>query len=185
MKNSLLFLVILTASCWAQSKGSVPSPPSAETQNGTVVLTKLSPPVFPRNAWLAHMAGDVELWVTVGHDGVLRSVELFSGGPVLIPAAMASAKQSEFECRGCGDHEQSYLLTYSFRIKGDCPDYGPNCKGAVQDDKPQIEHSAAHVSITVRPVCTCDPVVAITKVKVYSARCLYLWKCGWRVVESK
>jgi hypothetical protein len=49
----------------------------------------------------ARIYGDVSLKVYVHPDGSVGSVMANSGDPMLVPAAVASTKQSQFECGGC------------------------------------------------------------------------------------
>src|SRR6202008_3046942 len=104
---------------------------------------------------------------------------------MLAPTALASAKQSQFECKDCSAEVNSFALTYAFRIDGECR-FGPNCEHV--ESPPKVELSQGRVVLTVEPMCECDPAETITTVKVRSMKCLYLWKCGSRreypVVEA-
>ncbi len=101
----------------------------AQTQAGTgttpetgVVLTKLSPPIYPPLARQARITGDVKVQVEVREDGNIGSAEVVSGHPILKQAALDSARKSTFACGGCSEALTSYLLTYAFEIRtdGDC-----------------------------------------------------------------
>jgi TonB family protein len=88
-----------------------------------VALTWLSPPNYPPLARQAGIMGDVKIQVGVRQDGSVQSAELFSGHPILAPAALDSARKSAFECRGCGEQVTSYPRTYTFGFHnggGDC-----------------------------------------------------------------
>ena len=84
-----------------------------------VVLTKLSPPVFPQLARQARIAGDVIIQVQIRRDGSVASADVASGHPMLKPAALASAQKSTFECRECTEEMTSYSLTYTFGFNDD------------------------------------------------------------------
>lgn len=162
---------------FAQTSGS------GETAQTGALITKLSPPVYPPLARQARIMGDVKVYVHVRKDGGVESTELFDGHPMLIQAALESAKKSQFECQGCSADITSYLLTYTFKIGGECPRYGPNCEGAEEEIPPKVEQSLGHVVVTTSPLCTCDPVTTITCHRRRSAKCLYLWRCGSRVTD--
>jgi TonB family protein len=178
------FPLVLLCSVYALSSvfsaaqdASAPAPSSAETVEAAAVLIKLSPPVYPPLASQARIMGDVKVYVHVRKDGSVESAELFSGHPMLAPAALASAKQSQFECKDCLAEVNSFALTYTFHIAGECH-FGPNCEYVKSPSK--VEQFQGHVVLTVEPWCECDPAETITPVKVRSMKCLYLWKCGSR-----
>ena len=142
----------------------------AQTPQPEVILTKLSPPAYPMLARQAHISGEVRVEVSIRVDGTRASPRLFSGHPMLAPAALESAKQSTFECRSCEEPLTTYLLTYSFEFKDD-----GDCCNAI-DRTPEVTQRQGHVTIVSAPICLCDPVSTLTKVR--SAKCFYLWKCG-------
>ena len=140
---------VLCLSCTGSASAQVSSPP--ETPQPEVVLTKLAPVVVPPLALQANIVGDVIIEVHVRKDGSIESAELVNGHPMLVMAALRSAKQSEFECPECKEPVNTYLLTYSFEIKddGDCC----NAHGRV----PAITQNRAHVTIVSAKFCICDP----------------------------
>ncbi len=157
-----------------------------------VVLTKLSPPVYPALARQTRIVGDVKVRVSIRNDGGLESAEVVDGHPILKQAALDSAKDSTFECRDCKGVE-SYFLTYTFAIddsNASKPD--PCCcshpSSEMKHFDPRIEQLLGHVSITViaEPVCicpdACDVKWAEQHAKFRAAKCLYLWKCGFRPI---
>jgi TonB family protein len=148
---------------------------SAGTQQTGVVLVKLSPPAYPPLARQARIMGDVEIQLSIRKDGSVESAALLSGHPMLAPGALASAKQSQFECKDCSDEVTSYTLTYTFHVEGECR-FGPHCEYV--ESPPKLEQSPGSVVLTVEPTCECDPAETITIVKHRSMKCLYLWKCG-------
>jgi TonB family protein len=155
---------------------------NSTTRESGVVLTKLSAPIYPPLARQARISGDVVVQVSVRKDGSIESVELFDGHPVLARAALDSAKQSTFACRGCAATTSS-LLTYTFGISGVCR-FGPNCE-PLEPRAPQLTQSEDKITLTVEPACECDPAVTIVRTRVRAARCLYLWKCGSREADDK
>jgi hypothetical protein len=147
-----------------------------------VVLTKLSPPVYPPLARAARIMGDVKILIRIRPDGSIESAEPVSGHLMLKQAALDSAKHSTFACEGC-EATSSYFLTYTFEISGDCH-FGPNCE-PLEPHAPQVTQSENKVTLTAESVCECDPAVTIVRVRVRAAKCLYLWKCGSREVDDK
>lgn len=103
------FFLLTTLRTLAQDPATRALPPETG-----VVLVKLSPPIYPPLARQTWIMGDVKLYVHVQNDGRIDSVELCSGHPMLAPAAIESAKKSQFECRGCGNEVSPYLMTYTF-----------------------------------------------------------------------
>lgn len=92
-----------------------------EHAEAKVVMTKLSPPVYPPLARAAHIAGSVRLELLVRKDGTVESAKLISGHPILVVAAMESARKSSYECPECGGQKTSYSLTYTFGLRDDGP----------------------------------------------------------------
>ena len=140
---------------------------SSEPSQARVVITKLHEPVYPPIARTAHITGDVALRVQVRQDGTVQAVEFVSGPPLLKQAAMDSAGESQFECRGCTGALTSSQVIYSFELSN-----LDTC--APSSRPPQVSVSPNHVSITVFTHYICDPIA----VKVRSIKCLYLWRCA-------
>jgi TonB family protein len=158
------------------------------------VLTKLFPPTYPPLAGQAMIAGDVKLEVSVHPDGNIESVTIISGHPMLVQAALDSAKKSQFECRGCAANS-SLSLTFSFQVaQGEadpdpcCCTYNPAKPRNDTAPTPTLTQTENHVIITITTphscVCpdACDIRWAEGHSKFRSAKCLFLWKCGHRVV---
>jgi TonB family protein len=169
----------------------------AGTANGAaaphVVLSKLTPPVFPPLARQARIAGEVRLSVSIHPDGSIESITAVSGNAMLVQAALDSAKQSQFECRGCGSSSVSQSMTYSFQISQvESPD--PCCctlNAASKEPKPpasEISQSEDHITIaaTTPPICICPDACEVAWAQAHSrfrsVKCLYLWKCGTRFI---
>lgn len=157
------------------------------------VLTKLFPPTYPPLARQAMIAGDVKLEVSAHPDGSIESVTSISGHPMLVQAALDSAKQSQFECRGCAASNGSLSLTFSFQVSQETnPDrcwctYDPAKPRNYTASIPALTQTEDHITITTPPSCTCPDACDIKWAeehsKFRSAKCLFLWKCGRRVVS--
>lgn len=50
-------------------------------------------PIYPNLAKQARIQGTVVLKVIVGYDGTIKTTDLVSGHPILVPAAMEAVKQ--------------------------------------------------------------------------------------------
>jgi len=161
---------VLYSACLGNALAQISSP--LATSESEVVLAKLSPVVFPPLARMANIFGEVRIQVAIRKDGSVASAELVSGHPMLKQAALESAQTSQFECRGCSDAVTPYLLTYTFEIKDD-----GNCCDA-HSHAPEVTQAQAHITIVSTKFCICDPSSTLTK-KVRSAKCFYLWKCGF------
>jgi TonB family protein len=147
-----------------------------------VVLTKLSPPIYPPLARQTRIAGDVELTLDVQSNGSVMSVSVVSGHALLTRAALQSAQQSQFECRNCSEGVRSYRLSYTFQLVGpkDCCTAADNSANNNQPSEPipRVIQSSNHVTVIDQPLCSCGASTPSRK-KVRSAKCLFLWKCGF------
>jgi TonB family protein len=103
----------------SSSPAKAQSTPGGNNQLSEVVLTKLSPPIYLPLAIAARITGDVRIQVQVRRDGSVASADVVSGHPMLNPAALASAQNSTFECRGCTGELTTYSLTYTFGFNDD------------------------------------------------------------------
>lgn len=152
-------------------------------QQGGVALTRLSPPIYPRIALTARIYGDVDLNLSVRQDGSVESVAVVSGPPLLQRAAVNSAQQSQFECRKCGDGSSSYRLLYTFQLgpSSYCTNRTEESHATEQEQPyPRVTQAQNHVTVIDQPVAFCDQEGIVVGMKVRSAKCLYLWKCGLR-----
>ena len=177
----LICALSMLAALNGRTDTSAQSTPATSTSQGVVVLTKLSDPVYPQMTRIAHIWGDVELMLAVRQDGSIESAVVVSGPPMLQKAALVSAQQSLFECRGCGEKPTPYRLVYTFQLidAGCCA--GDSSKAKTTDTGPsptypQITQSQNRVSIVDEAGCFCDPAGQIGKVR--SLKCLYLWRCA-------
>jgi protein TonB len=75
-------------------------------------MVRLVNPIYPPLARQARITGEVELKLGIRRDGSVLSAVAVNGHPMLTQAALNSAQQSAFECRGCEDEVTSYSLVY-------------------------------------------------------------------------
>ena len=129
----------------------------------TVVLSKLVPPAYPFVARQARVFGEVHLRVSVHSDGSINSVIPIDGPPLLVRAALDSARQSQFECEDCAVSDVTRSFTYSFQFPPEgekSPD--PCCcshKPRSSDCKPPSTHvsqSDDRITVTAPIGCICD-----------------------------
>jgi hypothetical protein len=142
-------------------------------ENGPM-LTKLSTPIYPPLAKAAHVEGDVEVEIKLGREGKIESVRAtYYASPLLSPAALESARKSEFACRNCDAELTPYTLRYSFHL------LEPDCSR--EENLPTVKmemlDSVPHITVSSKGVMICDPVVTVRKVRARSPKCLYLWRC--------
>jgi len=72
------------------------TPPATIRVGGSVQQTKLVSqprPVYPLEAKQARIQGVVKLNATIAKDGTIQHLEVISGHPLLIPAALEAVKQ--------------------------------------------------------------------------------------------
>lgn len=153
---------------------------SANSVQGELVLTKLAGPSYPPLARQTRITGDVELMLEIKEDGSIQSMAVVSGHPLLKQSALDSAQRSQFECRKCDPGVHSFRMLYSFQLgpTSYCTEASDSSKGNQREEiYPQVIQSQNHVTVVDQPVGTCD--LTVTIIKVRSAKCLYLWKCGF------
>jgi TonB family protein len=144
-----------------------------DSRSGTsiadVATVSLFSPKYPPLARQANITGDVEIKLEIRKDGSIQSAVALTGHPMLTAAALTSAQQSRFECRGCEDELTSQSLIYSFQIVASpgwpCPEAGGS----------HVTQSANRVTVTAEPSMV-YPV--FSSIRFRSAKCLYLWACG-------
>ena len=148
----------------------------SDTAQSSVVLSSLSPPIYPPLARQAHIWGDVNLTLRIRQDGSVESTALVSGHAMLKQAALDSAQKSEFECHGCSEALTSYSLVYTFKFTE------KKCCTETDENEPQLRvdvtQSQNHVTILTDTACICDPSADVRRVR--SAKCIYLWRCAFR-----
>jgi TonB family protein len=163
----IVFLYSLVPCCWGLKLEN-------EAANNRISLSKLSPPTYPPLARQAHISGEVRLEVRIHPDGSVESVSAQSGPAMLIPTSVESAKHSRFECARCSEANNSYVLTYIFKLIPVTP-----CSGNIEPQT--VDQSEDHITVTAGTSDLCPPLLADTRFR--SAKCLYLWKCGRRRFE--
>jgi hypothetical protein len=90
------------------------APGTLQNQEAEITLTVLRAPIFPPMGNADRIGGNVELKVGIRLDGTVESATAVGGSenvpadgafgtklPEFIQAALESATQSRFECRGC------------------------------------------------------------------------------------
>jgi len=144
----------------------------AQTPPPVLTIAKLKAPIYPPIALAAHVYGDVTLNITIRPDGKPATVDVKSGPPMLQQAAVESARQSLFQ--PLFEHAgQVHELIYRFQA------HQLDCGGDLDPSLPKIEVEASTVTISGQFVPLCDPGAEVIHVR--SARCLFLWKCGFRL----
>ena len=75
-------------------------PPGAVRVEGSVQQAKLvshTPPVYPPLARQAQISGVVRLSVVIARDGTVRNIQVLSGHPLLVPAAIEAVRNWVYE----------------------------------------------------------------------------------------
>jgi TonB family protein len=151
---------ILLSAC-AQSPGP----------NSLAKIVKLTPPNYPPIARVAHVTGEVHLEIKLSNHGSVEDIQVMDGPVMLREAAVNSAKTSQFELEGTQNDRTSYALAYNFVVDATA------CGEANDPSYPHVSYEPGTVTIAEKVVPLCDPGADI---KVRSAKCLFLWKCGWK-----
>ena len=163
----IVALISATGTLFAQS------PANPDAGKSQVTLTELFPPSYPPLARQTRISGDVKLDLKIRQDGTVDSLEVFSGHPLLAPAALDSAKHSHFRCTDCSESLTSYRLVYMFQFVDT-----EHCCSTAEAELPKPTQSDNHITVFARPWCSCDSAATITKAR--SLKCLYLWHCSTR-----
>jgi hypothetical protein len=144
-----------------------------------VILDKLSQPAYPPLARQILVTGQVNILLGIRQDGSVESAAIVSGPPLLQQSALESTQHSKYQCRHCTEEVTSYTLVFTFQlVPKRCPSPTILPSDASEHEKSihvQVDQSENHVTI-VDEGGICEGVFAW---KVRSAKCLYLWKCGW------
>lgn len=166
-----LFSVCLAAAYPGLAQSPADSP--------AVILTKLSPPVYPPIALTAAVHGEVEVVVQVRKDGSVASTEVVGRQTLLDRASLISAQQSQFQCVNCVEELTAFHLLYTFRIEFAQPPLSCNapddCDRSTPARPTESSQSENHVTVIGHPLQTC---ICEYRKKIRAVRCLYLWKCG-------
>ena len=176
-----LIWIALGLALLAPNESAQTQTPSESPRGSAASPRKLCPPIYPALARQARITGDVRIRLLLRKDGSVESAEIVDGHPMLKQAAMESAQKSTFECGGCNETRIPYSLVYSFEIRDGCH-FGPHCE-RLDSDELVITQSPGRVVVSAPSLCTCDPAAALIKIR--SARCLYLWRCGQREVPNE
>ena|SRR5271170_576609 len=156
---------------------------SLSQSQGVVVIADVRPSPYPQMAFAAHVSGVVELDLAVRHDGTLQSAEVASGPAMLKQAALDAVQQARFECQGCGESSTQIHIAVRYTLGEARPCSGTEestVASLANDSYLQVTHSVDTITITDRPIGTCDYAATIsTKNAARSIKCLFLWKCGW------
>jgi TonB family protein len=172
MRRFVLPVLSIAALVCATALQGIAQSTDANSSLTSVALTKLAPLSYPLAARQARIQGEVQITVGVRQDGSVESAILASGHPFLAIAALQNAKDSEYECRRCGQQVTSYSLVYSFRLEV------PNPSQSQTIPLTQVEN---HVTVIGEPpTVTVEIVDPASSFRARSAKCLYLWKCGLR-----
>jgi hypothetical protein len=173
MWSRLPTIVLIVALISATGILIAQSPTNPDAGKNQVTLTELFPPAYPPLARQTRISGDVQLDLKIKQDGSIDSLEVFSGHPLLAPAALDSAKQSHFRCNDCSESPTSYRLVYTFQFVDI-----EHCCSSNLASLPKASQSENHITVFTRPISICDPAETTTKVR--SLKCLYLWHCTIR-----
>jgi TonB family protein len=158
---------------------SAQNQPSRDAPQTVASLRRLAPPIYPPLARQARITGTVRIQLQLRKNGSVASAKVIDGHPMLRQAALESAQKSEFECAACAE-AGTYSLVYAFEVREGCH-FGSHCE-PLDNDEQRVTQSPGRVVVSAAGTCECDP--AITLVKIRSARCLYLWKCGSQEVPN-
>jgi hypothetical protein len=181
--KSLLFLLYLAAVTIPSMsiEGAAQVSSESRVEQGKVALSQMSPPMFPPLARQARISGEVKIRLLIRRDGSVESATAVAGNPLLMPAALDSARHSLFACSTCSAPSSAYELVYRFQIVDDL-DRCCCSTGARAIREPEVSRLDNYISIKASPVCICPDQCAFdtarSQLKRRSAKCLYLWKCG-------
>lgn len=184
VKTRFVILMLAFAAAGSPSQRVLQNPLAETSTNsvashGGVVLAKLSTPVYPALARRMFVTGDVKLVLQIRRVGSVESAVAVSGPQLLQQSALESAQKSQFECRRCTEAVTPHPIVYTFRLFAkDCHATTDSPTNNIeQDARPhaQVSQSLNHVSV-LDEGGSCEGVFAR---RVRSAKCLYLWKCGW------
>jgi TonB family protein len=82
-------------------------------------------PIYPREARLAGVQGDVKLLLVIGLRNEVAELRAVSGDPLLVDAAMTAMRQWRFSLGGYigGPRETEVPITYTFKLEVPKPTY--------------------------------------------------------------
>ena len=161
-------LLLTIAACVNSALGQQDFPANAQSLEPRMV--SVIHPAYPPLALLANITGEVVLRLGIRKDGGVDSAVVISGHPMLAEAALDSARQSQFTCTACVEEVTLYSVTYSYQLAS-----GP--------DWPCSESHQHSTLSPNRVTVVAEPRIVhpyFSSVKVRSAKCLYLWQCGYK-----
>jgi len=94
--SALLLLLALLAPA-GLSPTAAPAPAELSEESVQALLIWKVAPVYPPLARQARIQGTVMLKIVINKDGDVRDVQLYSGHPMLAPAAMDAVKQWKYQ----------------------------------------------------------------------------------------
>ncbi len=163
--------------------------PAVAQTAATMVPVEWPRPVYPQIAQSARVQGDVEVAIDVRPDGVVESVEIVRGAPLISHAAQTAARSMRFTCRDCGPGVNRYSLYVTFRLSHSDSPVGPAplvispTQGwvTVVATPPFIGGGPGLIDGDGRTrgvkclfLWRCDP----PPQRARAAHCLWLWRCG-------
>ena len=174
---------VLWTACPSVAQQNVPATPPAvqvtrspiaskiEPERNVVEIANFTDPSYPSLAQAAKITGEVVLKLRAHKNGVIDSVEVMSGNPILAQAALESTRHTQFQCRGCDEEIAEAPLVYSFELE---PAPGWPCSG---ENGPRVTRIRDRISVVSEPRLV-D--LYFASIPARSAKCFYLWQCGWR-----
>jgi TonB family protein len=177
-RSSLAFLALTALLSVPASFGQTQSDPNGAAQ---VTLAKLFPPAYPPLARATRIEGEVELTLNLRKDGTVQNAAVVKGHPLLVQAALDSARKSEFACDNCSEDLTSYKFIYTFSLwpASSCGEVSPQQQTSPpHPSHPYVTQSSNHVMVYDYVLTSCD--VGPDRHRVRSWKCLYLWKCSLR-----
>jgi len=89
----LLVLALALEACIWSPRLLPQEKPDAESQIEPGRILSQPPPVYPKEARKKHIEGVVVLRADIGVDGIVQKLEVVSGDPVLVPAALDAVRK--------------------------------------------------------------------------------------------
>jgi periplasmic protein TonB len=98
MRAIVLLIFVVIFSALSTVKAQDPSGAAAPSQEATkhvtaAVLVKKVNPEYPKKARKQHLEGTVRLHAIIAKDGSVRNLEVLSGDPLLVDAALKAVRQ--------------------------------------------------------------------------------------------
>lgn len=166
---ALLVIFAATIDAPAQPKQNSQAGLRLGNSQGEVILVSLAPLRYPPLARTARITGDVEVKLIIRRDGSVQSATAVSGNSLLQQAALNSAQQSRFECRGCVNEGMEQSLIYSFQFVASPGWPCPENLGS------RFSQVGNHITVMAEPGLVSP---YFQSIEVRSAKCFYLWRCG-------